>query len=81
VKYQLIVFVQVKYIIPKIYRVGVRMINFTVGPVHSSDAIRAIGGEQIPYFRTAEFSTVMLENERLVLEFSLVRPSGRELYS
>lgn len=42
------------------------MINFTVGPVQSSDAIRAIGAEQVPYFRTAEFSETMFENERLI---------------
>lgn len=42
------------------------MINFTVGPVQSSDAVRAIGAEQVPYFRTAEFSKTMLENERLI---------------
>lgn len=39
------------------------MINFTVGPVQSSDAVRAIGAEQVPYFRTSEFSDVMFENE------------------
>lgn len=42
------------------------MINFTVGPVQSSDAVRAIGAEQVPYFRTAEFSKTMLENEHLI---------------
>ena len=46
------------------------MINFTVGPVQSSDQVRAIGAEQVPYFRTAEFSEVMLENERLVKKFA-----------
>lgn len=46
------------------------MINFTVGPVQSCDAVRAIGAEDVPYFRTSEFSEVMLENERLVLKFS-----------
>ena len=45
------------------------MINFTVGPVQSSDTVRAIGAENVPYFRTAEFSEVMLENERLMLKF------------
>ena len=45
------------------------MINFTVGPVQSSDTVRAIGAENVPYFRTAEFSAVMLENERLMLKF------------
>lgn len=42
------------------------MINFTVGPVQSSDLIRTIGSEQVPYFRTSEFSDLMFENERLV---------------
>ncbi len=37
------------------------MLNFTVGPVMCSDQIRAIGAEQVPYFRTSEFSNVMLE--------------------
>lgn len=46
------------------------MINFTVGPVQSSDAVRAIGAEQIPYFRTTEFSEIMLENERLIKKFA-----------
>ena len=45
------------------------MINFTVGPVQSSDYIRKIGSEQVPYFRTQEFSEVMLENERLMKKF------------
>ena len=46
------------------------MLNFTVGPVMSSEAVRALGAEQVPYFRTAEFSEVMLENERLVKQFA-----------
>jgi len=46
------------------------MINFTVGPVMSSDAVRALGAEQVPYFRTQEFSELMLENERLVKKFA-----------
>ena len=46
------------------------MINFTVGPVQSSDTVRAIGAEQVPYFRTAEFSELMLENEALIKKFA-----------
>lgn len=46
------------------------MLNFTVGPVMCSDEVRAIGGEQVPYFRTLEFSSVMLENEKLVLKYA-----------
>lgn len=42
------------------------MINFTVGPVQMDGETRAIGGGQIPYFRTPEFSAVMRENERLL---------------
>lgn len=45
------------------------MINFTVGPVQSCDSVREIGAQNVPYFRTAEFSEIMLENERLVKEF------------
>ena len=39
------------------------MINFTVGPVQSSEEVCKIGGEQVPYFRTEEFSNIMFENE------------------
>ncbi len=46
------------------------MINFTVGPVQSSETIRAIGYQQIPYFRTAEFSQMMFENEQLIKKFA-----------
>lgn len=46
------------------------MINFTVGPVQSSDTVRAIGAEQVPYFRTHEFSELMLENEALIKKFA-----------
>lgn len=42
------------------------MLNFAVGPVPSSDAVRAIGALDSPYFRTPEFSEVMLESERLL---------------
>lgn len=44
------------------------MLNFTVGPVMMSESIRKIGAEQIPYFRTSEFSELMYENEKLILK-------------
>ena len=53
------------------------MLNFTVGPVMSSEAVRALGAEQVPYFRTAEFSEVMLENERLVKQFAYAGEKAR----
>ena len=46
------------------------MINFTVGPVQSSVSVRTIGAEQVPYFRTAEFSELMKENENLIKKFA-----------
>ena len=46
------------------------MINFTVGPVQSCRGVHAIGARDVPYFRTAEFSEVMFENERLMLKFA-----------
>lgn len=56
------------------------MINFTVGPVQSSDNIRAIGAEQVPYFRTSEFSEIMLENERLVKKFAHSTDDSRVVF-
>ena len=39
------------------------MTNFTVGPVQMDGETLSIGAEQIPYFRTPEFSELMKENE------------------
>ncbi len=56
------------------------MINFTVGPVQSNDEVRTIGSEQVPYFRTPEFSKIMLENERLMLKFSKAPEGSRAVF-
>lgn len=56
------------------------MINFTVGPVMSSEEVRAIGAEQVPYFRTAEFSAVMLENEKYMLEYTKAPEGSRAVF-
>ena len=56
------------------------MLNFTVGPVMSSEVVCAIGAEQVPYFRTAEFSAVMLENERLMLEYAKAPKGARAVF-
>lgn len=56
------------------------MINFTVGPVQSSEAVLAIGAEQVPYFRTAEFSETMLENEALVKKFAKATADSRVVF-
>lgn len=56
------------------------MLNFTVGPVMSSNDILAIGGEQVPYFRTQEFSDIMLENERLMLRLTYAPKDSRAVF-
>ena len=56
------------------------MINFTVGLVQSSDAVRAIGAEQVPYFRTSEFSDVMFENERLIKKFAKASDDSKVVF-
>ena len=56
------------------------MLNFTVGPVMSSEEILSIGAEQIPYFRTAEFSAVMLENEKYMLEYAKAPEGSKAVF-
>ena len=56
------------------------MINFTVGPVQSNDEVRAIGAEQVPYFRTAEFSELMFENESLIKKFANASSDSRVVF-
>ena len=56
------------------------MVNFTVGPVQSSENVHAIGAQDVPYFRTAEFSEVMLENERLMLKFVNAPAGSRAVF-
>ena len=56
------------------------MINFTVGPVMSSDGVLSIGAKQVPYFRTEEFSAIMLENEIIMLKFSKAPNDSRTVF-
>ena len=56
------------------------MLNFTVGPVMSSEEVLKIGGEQTPYFRNDEFSKVMLENESLMKEFVYADEDSRAVF-
>jgi len=46
------------------------MLNFALGPVMMNELVQKIGAEQIPYFRTQEFSNVILENEKLIKDFA-----------
>ena len=56
------------------------MINFTVGPVQSSEKVRSIGAEQVPYFRTPEFSDLMKENEKLMKKFAKASDDSRVVF-
>lgn len=56
------------------------MLNFTVGPVMSSERVRTIGAEQVPYFRTTEFSNVMFENENLMRKFTKASKDSRVVF-
>ena len=56
------------------------MLNFTVGPVMCSDEVCAMGGEQVPYFRTPEFSKLMLENEQLILKFAKAPEGSKAVF-
>lgn len=56
------------------------MLNFTVGPVMASEEVCAVGAEQIPYFRTPEFSEMMLKNEKFMLEFSKAPVGSRVVF-
>lgn len=46
-----------------------KMLNFSVGPVQMDKETLSFGSNQIPYFRTEEFSALMKENEKLLCRF------------
>lgn len=46
----------------------------------SSEAVCAIGAEQVPYFRTAEFSATMKENEALMTQFTKAPEGSRVVF-
>lgn len=56
------------------------MINFTVGPVQSSQEVLELGAQHVPYFRTPEFSQVMLENERLMCRFAKAPEGAKAVF-
>ena len=56
------------------------MLNFAVGPVQANSEILQIGCEQIPYFRTDEFSSLMLENEALMKKFLYAPETARTVF-
>ena len=56
------------------------MINFTVGPVMAEEEILQIGAEQVPYFRTPEFSKLMLENEQMLMDLAGAPEGSRAVF-
>lgn len=56
------------------------MLNFTVGPVQMSQELCDLGAEQVPYFRTPEFSKVMLENEQMLLALANAPQGSRAVF-
>lgn len=56
------------------------MLNFTVGPVQMNEEVRNIGSEQIPYFRTAEFSKLMIENEELIKKLFFAGDNSKAVF-
>lgn len=56
------------------------MLNFTVGPVMLSQEVMETGAQQVPYFRTSEFSAVMKGNERLVKKFAHLDDKGKVVF-
>lgn len=56
------------------------MINFTVGPVQMDKETRKMGKNQIPYFRTPEFSEIMKENESMLCELFDAPENSRVIF-
>lgn len=56
------------------------MLNFSVGPVAIPPHIRAMGSDPVPYFRTAEFSACMKENETMLLSLSHAPQNARAVF-
>lgn len=56
------------------------MLNFTVGPVMCSEKVSAVGAEQVPYFRTPEFSELMFENELMMLKFAKAPEGSKTVF-
>ena len=53
---------------------------FTIGPVEMQDEIRALGGEAVPYFRTPEFSDLMLDSDCLLKKLMGTAETSEAIY-
>ena len=55
-------------------------LNFAVGPVMMDTEIMELGAEPIPYFRTNDFSKLMLENEQLIKDFMFAPTDAKVVF-
>lgn len=53
---------------------------FTLGPVEMFPFTKKVDEEKIPYFRTSEFSDIMLESERLLKECLYADPDAQVIF-
>lgn len=53
---------------------------FTVGPTQMRKEVMEVGGELVPYFRTKEFSNVMLDSDRLLKKFMHAEENAKSIY-
>ncbi|MBP5384356.1 MAG: alanine--glyoxylate aminotransferase family protein, partial [Lachnospiraceae bacterium] len=57
-----------------------KRLNFTVGPVMMNEEVLRIGGQDNPYFRTADFSALMKENEKMLLSLAEADEKDRVVF-
>ena len=53
---------------------------FTVGPTQMRKENMEVGGQLVPYFRTKEFSEVMLDSDRLLQKFMHAPKGAKSIY-
>ena len=53
---------------------------FTVGPTQMRKEILDVRHQQVPYFRTDEFSDVMLDSDRLLKKFMNAPSGAKSIY-
>lgn len=53
---------------------------FTVGPTQMRKEIMEVGGQLVPYFRTPEFSEIMLDSDRLLKKFMNAGRDAQSIY-
>ena len=56
------------------------MLNFAVGPVQMDEEIVKSAAQPVPYFRTQEFSSIILQNESLIGKFACIGIGYRTVF-